>query len=268
MKLHFRTFLVCLLLLFSSRATLAEKLEPIGGVPRQAFTAATERLIDALKFSGSLLDDKVRRQLEAAFASTDDREAVRDIQRALDPLCLAEVNINAESRVKVKEGPVSKSLMQQGWRTFLVKVHNQAGVNPELKVESPNAAPVYQRGKGSRQQPRTDEKLVNPSDVPNRWLDVALINREPLKTRLSGLVVEYRLIALYSRDVGKREASFAFNIGQGTQDLGFRNAVPILFDCESAVEVTLNIKDTDGEGTTAAFVVRDRQGRVYPNPAR
>lgn len=53
-----------------------------------------------------------------------------------DPLCIAVVTLNPESRVKVAEGPVKKDLMQQGWRTFLVKVHNEAGVNPPAATEA------------------------------------------------------------------------------------------------------------------------------------
>ena len=56
-----------------------------------------------------------------------------------------------------------------------------------------------------------------------------------------------------------------FDVGQGTQDLGFRNEVNILFNCEPAVEVTLDILDDDGKPTTAHFVIRDTQGRVYPS---
>ncbi len=255
-------------LVVSSPPSAGDDLSVVYGVERQPLIAATQRLVEALQFSGTPLDPAVVDLLKNAFQEPDDRTAVKRIQELLNPLCLAEVNINAESRVKVKEGPVAKKLMQQGWRTFLVKVHNEAGINPELKVESPNAAPMYQKGKGTRQQPRTDENLVNPADVPNRWLDVSLLNREPLKTKLSGLAVEYRVLLIFSRDVGKREASLAFNIGQGTQDIGFRNAVPILFDCEPAVKVVLGVKDVDGAPTTAAFVIKDRQGRVYPSPAR
>ena len=259
---------VTLSLTVGSVRSMADELTAVSSVPRQPLVAATQRLIEALKFSGSPIDDAVHSRLKSAFVEKDNKDSVREIQAALDPLCLVEININAESRVKVKEGPVAKRLMQQGWRTFIVKVHNEAGINPELKVSSPNAAPVYQRGKGARQKPRTDEKLVNADEIGGRWLDVAMLNRQPLKPRLSGLAVEYRLVTVYSRDSGQREASLAFNIGQGTQDIGFRNAVPILFDCQSAVPVTLNIKDTDGEGVMAAFVIRDNQGRVYPNPAK
>ncbi|MGI9471174.1 MAG: CehA/McbA family metallohydrolase [Rubripirellula sp.] len=246
----------------------ADELEIVFGVERQPLVAATNRLVEALQFLGSPLDPATVTELEDAGRLEKRVDATKRIQQILDPLCLAEVHINAESRVKVKEGPVAKSLMQQGWRAFLVKVQNEAGVNPELVVESPNALPPYQKGQGARQKPMSDENLVQPDQVPDRWLDVSMLNRQPMKPRLSGLNLEYRVVLLFSRDAGKREALLAFNIGQGTQDIGFRNSVPILFDCENAVDVTLRVKDVDGSPTTAAFVIKDSQGRVYPNPAR
>ena len=88
----------------------------------------------------------------------------------------------------------------------------------------------------------------------DRWLDVAMIDGQPLNKTLSGLALEYRLIELYSRDVGRREAKLVFDVGQGTQDLGFRNEVNILFDCEPAVEVMLEVLDDDGKPTTGQFV--------------
>jgi hypothetical protein len=60
----------------------------------------------------------------------------------------------------------------------------------------------------------------------------------------------------------------SFNVGQGTQDLGFRNQVPILFHCAPAVTVTFEILDFDAAPTTAALTIRDRFGRVYPSPGR
>jgi hypothetical protein len=247
---------------------LAQDKLVLTGVERQPFVAATRRLIEAMDFAGAPFAPEVIEQIHAAIAMTDDRDAVGGIQKALDPLCLAFVNINAESRVKVAEGPVTKELAEQGWRAFLVKVHNEAGVTPVLQAESPNAAPVYQQGRGAREKPRTDEKLVNPEDVPDRFLELAMLSREPLKEALSGLPVEYRVLLLFSRDPGQREATLGFHIGAGTQDLGFRSAVPILFECKPATPVVLNIADVDGSPTTANFVVRDRRNRVYPLPSR
>ena len=109
---------------------------------------------------------------------------------------------------------------------------------------------------------------MTPADVPHRFLDIESFNKQPLKPKLSGLQVEYRLIQLYSRVAGRREAKLTFNVGQGTQDLGFRSEVPILFNSRPAVEVVLGVVDDDGTPTTAAFVIRDKFGRVYPSRAR
>ena len=79
--------------------------------------------------------------------------------------------------------------------------------------------------------------------------------------------LEYRLIELYSRDVGQREAKLMFDVGQGTQDLGFRNELNVLFHCEPAVHVALEVLDDDGQPTTGQFVFRDALGRVYPSRA-
>ena len=246
----------------------AGKLPEVVSVERQPLVAATKRLVEALNYAGPPLPPADVARLATAYAEKKDAVAVKAIQAVLDRYSLVGVHINAESRVKVAEGAAPRQLVQQGWRTFLVKVHNEAGVTARLVANSPQALPVYMRGQGSRQRPQSKAKLVQPSDVGQRFLDIALFNRQPLKPTLSGLELEYRILQLYSRDVGRREAKLSFHVGQGTQDLGFRSEVAVLFDCVPAVEVSLGVRDIDGRPTTAAFVIRDSRGRVYPNPAR
>lgn len=260
----------CLIVLLCGvlKEVAGQEIEIITDVERQPFVEATNRLVAALEFSGSPLSEELKFKLQEAIQSADDASVVKELQNLLDPLCLAFVHINPESRVKVSEGPAKKELVEQGWRTFLVKVHNEEGINPQLRISSPNAGPVYMRGKGARQRPQSDQQLVNDAQIAQRFLDLELYRRQPMKEQLSGLKVEYRIVQLFSRDAGKREAQIAFDIGQGTQDLGFRNSVPILFACLPATKVVLGIKDHDGTPTTAAIVIRDELGRVYPNPAR
>jgi hypothetical protein len=95
-----------------------------------------------------------------------------------------------------------------------------------------------------------------------------MFNRPPLTPQLSGLSLEYRIVQLHSRDAGKREASISFNVGQGSQDIGFRSDVPILFNCRAAVDVTLRVTDELGRPTTASFIIRDAQGHTYPSQAK
>ena len=242
----------------------ADELSLVTEVEFQPLASATERLIEALDYLGSPLSEDDLSAIEKALVSENHTQAVADIQKILDLHCLAGVNINPESRVKVKEGPVNKELMQQGWRTFLVKVHNEAGVTAPLAAESENAAPLYKRSSGSP----APEMTVPKSDIPHRFLDIDIYSNPPLKASLSGLALEYRIVQLYSRDAGKREAKLGFNVGQGTQDIGFRSEVPILFDCLPAVEVTLEVLDFDGKPTTASFIIRDELNRVYPSRGR
>ena len=265
-----RTIFSSLFVVFATSPCFAAELPLVTEVEHQPLVAATERLLEALDFVGAPLPAEDTKALQGALKETDAKVANRTIQRVLDAHCVVGVTINPESRVSVVEGPVAKRLIQGGWATFLIKVQNDAGITPQLKPESPNSAPLYLRGSGARNAPLTTEKdkLVKPEDVPHRFLDIAMFDKQPLKPQLSGLALEYRIIQLYSREIGRHEAKLGFNVGQGTQDLGFRNTVPILFNAAPSVEVVLGVKDFDGEPTSAAFVIRDRRGNVFPNPAR
>jgi hypothetical protein len=95
-------------------------------------------------------------------------------------------------------------------------------------------------------------------------MDIQVYNNQPLVAKLSGLELEYRIVQIYCRDKGKREATIGFDVGQGTQDLGFRNEIAVLFEAVPAVRVKLSVLDDDGKPTTAQFVVRDTHGRIYP----
>jgi hypothetical protein len=225
-------------------------VEPVAAQP---LLAQAQRMSKALDYLGSPLPAPTKAALTRADRETDEARLVRSIQEALDPYCLLVVNINPESRVKVAPGPARPELVEGGWRQFLVKVHNESGSTAELRATSPHA-----------------ESLFNspPEDVRHRWLDLQMFNKQPLKPALSGLEVEYRIIQLYSRDAGKREAKLSFNIGQGTQDLGFRSEIDLLFDCLPSSEVTLRVRDENGQPTTAAFIIRDQAGSFYPSQAK
>jgi len=121
----------------------ADDLPVVGGVELQPLAAHVERVKQALELAGSPLSSEQQKSLDAALATGDAKAAVAAIQKVLDPLCVAGVNINPESRVKVKVGTAAKKLIEQGWRTFLVKVQNEAGVTAALRCSSPNAATLH-----------------------------------------------------------------------------------------------------------------------------
>lgn len=109
---------------------------------------------------------------------------------------------------------------------------------------------------------------VSPADVRDRWMDVELYDKNPMSEQLSGIPVEYRLLEIYSRDQGQRSAKISFNVGQGTQDIGFRNETVVYFSALPAHALRLLIRDENGTPSIAAVTVRDAQGRLYPNPAK
>ena len=225
----------------------------VTGVEWQPLRAQVRRLMEATDYLGFPFSAAEKERIEAAMKATDPEAGSRQLQEVLDQRCLYVVNINPEMRVKVARGEAEPSLVQNGWAQFLVKVNNMAGVTAALQASSPNAGQLHNA----------------PADtIADRWLEIQTYDAQPLTKTLSGLELEYRIIQMYSRDAGKREARMGFNVGQGTQDIGFRNEVDVLFQCRPAREIVLSVKDEEGKPTTGMFEIRDRFGRVYPSQAK
>ena len=238
--------LVCCSLAFGEELPLVAKVE------FQPLAAHITRVLQSLELIGEPLPNaaEIRQILDAGSGGPKE---ISRLQELLDAYCLVGVNINPESRVKVQQGPAKASLVEQGWRAFLVKVHNEAGVTAVLAADSPN------RG-----------QLANSAAnlVGRKWMDLAMFNKQPMRVHLSGLDLEYNILQLYSKDSGKREGKLTFDVGQGSQDLGFRNEVDILFTATPSAKVTFRVKDTDGRPTTASFQIRDAKQRVYPSQTK
>jgi hypothetical protein len=135
-------------------------------------------------------------------------DGASQVQKLLDPYCLVGVSINPESRVKAARGPAAAELRRGEEAFMLVKVHNDAGVTNGLKVSGAQ---------------------IRSKEAKDGWLEAAVVAPEPLKKTLGGAKVEYVILRLRAHEAGKREATLKFDVGQGTQDLGFRAEVPILF---------------------------------------
>lgn len=238
----------------------------ITDVEPQPLLAQAGRLQEALSFLGSSLSEEDARQLKALGQKVPDPQTITQIQRILDPYCLAMVSINPEARVKVTRGPAPAKLIQGGWKTFLVKVHNEANITAELQVESPNAMFPVQRYEWNPKDQK--EKFISPAQVANRFLELQLYKNRPLLPNLSGLLLEYTVVQLYSKDKGQREAEIGFNVGQGSQDIGFRNVMPVLFSIAPAVKVVLSVKDHDGAPAMASFIIADGVERLPLGPRR
>lgn len=238
---------------------------PVSSVSFQPFMDEVRRLQGALDFLGQPLSPPDQEQLQAAFLSPNTEAAVAKVQAILDKYALAVVTISPESRVDVKRGAADPDLVQNGARLFLVKVVNQAGVTAPLAAQSPNNGRVYIASSGN---PEPAQRLT-AADVRERWAEIYLLYQPPMSDeRLLGLPVEYRILVVSSRDAGLRSARLAFNVGQGSQDIGFLNEIPVLFKIAPADSVKLHVLDSDGRPTMGSFIFRDQLGRLYPNPVK
>jgi hypothetical protein len=233
-------------------------------VPLQPFTQQVRQVETTLAYLGQPLAQSDLKAVSAAIANADESSAVADLVQILDKYTLAVVDINPESRVKVQPGTAKAELVEAGTRLFLVKVLNRAGVTAQLVAESPNALPIFVQSDQSPEPP----KAIVAADARDRWMGLELYDKDPMSPRLSGLPLEYRVLAIYSRDRGQRSAAIGFNVGQGTQDIGFRNEISVLFNAAPAQALRLRVHDENGAPTIAAFTIRDDLGRLYPNPAK
>ncbi len=226
---------------------------PYAGEPQPVLAQAL-RLSEALSALGSPLPQPVQQQLASLKDRGYSNQTTKEIQKLLDPFCLFGIDINPEARVAVFEGLATPELIQGGWRSYLVKIHNQAAVTTPLEIVSPNSAPVLFR---SSFQPRVQEdNVLSPGQVGDRFLETLMYTQRPMKSKLSGLGLEYAIIQLYTKSTGQKEARIGFNIGEGTQDVGFRNTVDVLFQIKPSVKTILRVHDEEGP-TIGSFVIMD-----------
>jgi hypothetical protein len=244
----------------------ADELPKVKQVELQPLAAQAKRVADALEFLGSPLSPADSQ----AVAAAKDAIAVQDV---LDKRCLAGVRIANGTPVKLETlpGPAKPELAEQGWRIFLVKVLNTTETKGlELRADSPNAMPLVVRSSN-----RPDPKVQSVGEVGKRFLELEMYNSQPLVRELSGLEVEYRILQIYCRDAGSREATLGFSLVRDRKSvMASAKPIPIQLTSEPAVSVKLRVTDDDGVSTRdgrpvmAVFNFRDAQGRVYPAMAR
>src|SRR5207247_6295813 len=123
------------LLLLNTVGAAAAALPVVPDLEWQPLAAQARRVIEALDYLGAPFSADELKAIEAAMAKSD----AQQLQQAFDGHCLLGVTINPEMRVKVQQGPAKPELVEKGWRSFLVKVQNEAGTTAAMQLLSPNA---------------------------------------------------------------------------------------------------------------------------------
>ena len=203
MRSVFGSLLATLLVAGPSRAG---DLPAVGDVEWTQLRDHCRELLRGLDEAKAPLPAETSRAVRALLdnESADPDAAVGAVQKLLDSHCLIGVNINPESRVKAARGSAPAELRLGQNTIVLVRVHNEGGVTSSLAVSGLGVIAAKEDG---------------------GWLEAAPVTR----AKLSGRRLEYIALRLTPREAGKREALFRFDVGQGTQDLGFRAEVPVLF---------------------------------------
>lgn len=250
-------FLLPLALLLAPLAHAADK-PAVVKEEGQPVAANAERVVKALDFLGTPLPKELAKSLQTAI----DKQDAAEIQNLLDDRVMFVVGINPESRVKVARGPADAVLQQAGWTPALVKVTNEGTIKKRLAIGSTLSGPVYSGAGRQERDPKADAAIVK------RFAQLEMFQAPPMTQNLSGLKVEYAIALIYSSEAGKRELTVNFDVGQGTQDLGFRAEVPVVFEIKPAIPVKVKVIDFDGKPTVGRFTFKDDAGHVYPPQAK
>ena len=156
---------------------------------------------------GQPFDKKTLAKIASIKSLSSAEKVATAVQELLDPHCLVIVDVQKSGPARVSRGSGNAELLEQGWRTFLVKVINRHGRTGRLFVESPNGLPLPH---------------APANQVKSRWMQLSSYEGQPMRPNRSGLALEYRIVQIYSRDAGKKTATLEFNVSgdqKGERDL-------------------------------------------------
>lgn len=100
-------------------------------VEPQPYCASVGRVIEALRSIGTPLSSVDVDRIKQLIA-TPSPESVLAIESILDHYTLMKVHIDHDGTAATMPGGSSRELVEQGWRSFLIRVDNRAGFTTRL----------------------------------------------------------------------------------------------------------------------------------------
>ena len=268
-----RHFVIYTGALASARFLPALAAEP-GNIAPQPYFANVRRAVAKMAELGAPLASVDAKEI-AALAKEKTAAAVTKAEKILDRYTLARVTLGTDGIGRATPGGAKRTLVEQGWRMFLVRVENSQGKQDTFDVSSGYQTPGHMGDPSGAQRPALMDTLNKAPLVEKMWLMSEMADTLPL----SGFTVEYRVIQLFSRDHGKHSNDFAFAAGgQKYGTATYSNAIMAFysgpqkrlnldFDALPSRDVLLGVLDTDGRSCMASFVIKDEGGRIYPAQA-
>ncbi len=180
-----------------------ERLIARSGHP--AASTVDEARDDLLLTLDQLLPRPDARALETQLTAADSSAS---LAAAVEPLVVLRVDVNPESRVKMAAvSPLPELVVDRTYRVLL-EVANAARIRAPLRVMA------------------TDRSTTPPRSA--RFCEVGLVDGIASSSFLSGAEREWKIVEIRLLEAGRREVHLEADVGQGTQDLGFRAAADLL----------------------------------------
>jgi hypothetical protein len=259
--------------LFSADAGVPVSVEP------QPYFAGVNRAIEALAKLGAPVTAGDAQQI-AVLARQNDSAAVDAAERILARYTLARLSIGSTGSAHVALGDAKRTLIEQGWSMYLVRVENPAGrmenINFSTSWYPSTPGRMLANDNGAAQRAPLLDTLNKAPMIEKMWLLSQLYETTPMvrygieipTVPLSGFPVEYRVIQLFSRDSGQRSTDLMLSTlpktGDGVNEVGHQK---FGFDCLPSRTVQLEVLDCDGRGCVASLTIKDKLDHIYPPQA-
>ena len=247
-------------------------------IAAQPYFANVKRAIESLARLGAPIAAEDARRI-ATLERAGDAAAVDSAEQLLEGYTLARLSLNWDRSVHVELGGARRTLVEQGWRMFLVRIANPGGYTQRAAFSTDDlAAPARMRPGGTGTRSRSQRAglfdTVNTEPLIARmWLLAQLCDTSPVLSAglemptilLTGLPIEYCVIQLFSRDQGQRRASLQFSVlSDSDKDSRDESAREFDFDCLRSRPITLGVLDADGRACVASLTIKDKAGRICP----
>jgi hypothetical protein len=246
-----------------------------GGIDPQPYFASVSRVAAELADAGAPLAPGDAERI-ALLAHRNDRASVEEAEAILGRYTLARVAISRAGPSHIGPGGAQRTLIEQGWRLFLVRVENPAARMDSFEIVQGGFQTPGQMMPGfSLAQRAFLMDTVNKAPlIEKMWLLAQLRSTVPIARygkeipviALTGLPVEYHVMQVFSRDRGQRSANLTLSTYRADGS-GASVSKKFEFSCLPTRDVLLAIKDADGRGCLASLAVTDDLGRVYPPQA-
>jgi hypothetical protein len=250
---------------------------PSAPIAPQPYFAGVGRALDALAKLGAPMRAEDAQRI-ATLTQTNDAGAVTEAETILDRYTLARLEIDAGGVGRVTPGGAEPTLVEQGWRVFLVRVANPTGRADRFNFSTGPFSRTPGRMSIANfsvaQRAYLMDTLNKGPLIEKMWLMTQMYGSTPVPpigtpvVALSAVPVEYQVIQLFSRDPGKHEAKLALTMLSNIQGLfAPSSSTSFAFSCVPSRNVGLKVLDVDGRGCVASFVIKDAYEHIYPPQA-